>query len=62
MDEPIRVPKPETEKLHCPDCHGGRVKRATLTGMAVYFRCEECGATWSVPERRKVPRKGDATF
>jgi tRNA(Ile2) C34 agmatinyltransferase TiaS len=62
MDEPIKVPKVETEKLHCPECRGGRLKRATVTAMAVYFRCEGCGATWSIPERRNIPRKGDETM
>lgn len=62
MDEPIHIPKPATEKMSCPDCQGGDVKRAILTGMAVYFRCEACGATWSIPERRSIPRKGETTI
>ena len=32
------------------------MKRATLTWMMVYVRCEDCGYVWSFAERRKKNR------
>jgi len=52
VDDPSDAPQHQT----CPSCKGERVKRATLTWMMVYVRCEDCGYVWSFSERRKRGR------
>jgi hypothetical protein len=44
----------------CENCQSTQVRPATLTWMAVYFRCEQCGSVWAIRERRKVTRAHDA--
>ena len=47
------------QKQQCPTCSALRVKPVTRTTMVVYLRCEPCGYTWAIPERRRLPRASD---
>ncbi len=47
-------------KVSCPDCRNTRVRRATSTSELVYLRCEDCGHTWPIGERRRPRRRAPA--
>jgi predicted RNA-binding Zn-ribbon protein involved in translation (DUF1610 family) len=47
-------------KVTCPGCANSHIRRATRTSELVYLRCEDCGLTWPIAERRK-PRSSAAT-
>jgi predicted RNA-binding Zn-ribbon protein involved in translation (DUF1610 family) len=44
---------PVLDKATCPSCANTHARRATRTLELVYLRCEECGYTWPIAERRK---------
>ena len=45
-----------SQTQHCATCQSGDVKALTRTSFVVYLRCQRCGASWAIPERRSVPR------
>ena len=51
---------PVLDKAICPSCANTHARRATRTSELVYLRCEECGYTWPIAERRK--RASDPNF
>ena len=44
---------PGLDKVTCPSCANTHARRATHASELVYLRCEECGYTWPIAERRK---------
>lgn len=43
----------------CPTCHSHAVVRVTLTDLAVYLRCSDCGEVWAFADRRVMRRPND---
>lgn len=31
----------------CPDCHGLNVQRRTSAGIKAYWKCDDCGGSWT---------------
>ena len=44
---------PGLHKQTCSSCNGLNVTPVTRTIFVVYLRCNDCGASWAIPERRK---------
>ena len=59
MDATEQRARPETSGQTCEQCKSARVTRTILTPLVVYFRCQDCGCVWNIPERRNVRRTGD---
>ena len=45
--------------LSCPRCNAVSAKAESLGRTVVYVRCEACGETWTIPERRKTVRQSN---
>lgn len=50
---------PGTDKLTCTTCQSENITAVTRTIFVVYLRCDDCGASWAIPERRKNIRPDD---
>ena len=46
-------------KQVCAECQAHDVTAVTRTALVVYIRCKQCGAVWTLAERRKSPRSTD---
>lgn len=52
----LSEPMTASQKQTCAACQGTEVKALTRTSFVVYLRCQRCGTSWAIPERRSVPR------
>jgi uncharacterized C2H2 Zn-finger protein len=57
VEEPPDISADTERFLFCPKCNAVAAKADTLGRTVVYLRCEACGETWSIVERRRVSRE-----
>lgn len=43
----------------CPACGETQAESRSMTSQSVYLRCAACNQTWTIHERRKMPRPED---
>ena len=43
--------------LHCAKCNAVAARAETLGRAVVYVRCDACGETWTIAERRTMSRQ-----